>query len=56
MAYSDSVHFSDKISYKILFILSYQSKDMNCARFKYLHKFLEKKIETGPDLSLSGDR
>jgi hypothetical protein len=33
MAFSDSTHFSDKISYKILFISIYQSKDMNFARF-----------------------
>jgi hypothetical protein len=39
MAYSDSSHFSDKISYKILFILGYGSKDMNLPRFKYLQKF-----------------
>jgi hypothetical protein len=28
MAYSDSMHFSDKISYKVLFISSYRLKDM----------------------------
>jgi hypothetical protein len=33
MAYSDSLHFSDKISYKILFISDYGSKDMIYARF-----------------------
>jgi hypothetical protein len=44
MSYSDSTHFSDKLSYKILFISSYGSKDMNYARFKYLQ---EKKTETG---------
>jgi hypothetical protein len=38
MAYSDSTHFSDKLSYKILFISSYGSKDMNYARFKYLQE------------------
>jgi hypothetical protein len=36
------MHFSDKISYKILFISSYQSKGMNCARFKYLQEYLER--------------
>jgi hypothetical protein len=51
MAYSDSTHFSDKFSYKILCISSYGLKDMNLARFKYLQEFSEKKIETGPDLS-----
>jgi hypothetical protein len=39
MAYSDSTHFSDKISYKILFISSYGSKDMNLPRFAYLQEF-----------------
>jgi hypothetical protein len=33
MLYSDSSHFSDKLSYKILFILSYGLKAMNLARF-----------------------
>jgi hypothetical protein len=56
MAYSDSMHISNKISHEILFISSYQSKDMNCARFKYLQEFLEIEIETGPDLSSSGER
>jgi hypothetical protein len=39
MAYSDSSHFSDKISYKILFISSYGSKDMILPRFAYLQEF-----------------
>jgi hypothetical protein len=43
MAYSDSMHFSDKFSYKILFISSYGLKDINLARFKYLQEFSEKK-------------
>jgi hypothetical protein len=56
MEYLDSTHFSDKISYKILFISSYGSKDMNLPRFAYLQEFQkteEKKTaraETGPDL------
>jgi hypothetical protein len=33
MAFSDSTHFSDKISYKILFISSYGLKDMIFTRF-----------------------
>jgi hypothetical protein len=61
MAYSNSMHFSDKPSYKILFILSYGLKDMNYARFKYLLELSEIKteiglVETAPDLSLKGDR
>jgi hypothetical protein len=42
MAYSDSTHFSDKLSYKILFISSYGSKDMNYARFTHFLQFSEK--------------
>jgi hypothetical protein len=51
MAYSDSMHFSDKFSYKILFILSYGLKDINLARFKYLQEFSEEKNRNwaGPD-------
>jgi hypothetical protein len=55
MAYSDSSHFSDKFSYKILFIPSYGLKDMILARFAHLQEFSLKKIETGPDLNPSGD-
>jgi hypothetical protein len=40
MAYSDSSHLSDKISYKILFISSYGLKDINLTRFKHLWKHL----------------
>jgi hypothetical protein len=43
MAYLDSTHFSDKISYKILFIPSYGLKDMNLARITYLQEFSEKR-------------
>jgi hypothetical protein len=39
MAYSDSMHFFDKLSYKILFISNYQTKDMNYAKFKHLQEF-----------------
>jgi hypothetical protein len=42
MTYSDSTHFSDKFSYKILFISSYGLKDMNLASFKHLQQFSEK--------------
>jgi hypothetical protein len=60
MSYSNSMHFSDKLSYKILFISSYGLKDMIYARFKYLQEFSEIKteiglVETAPDLSLKGD-
>jgi hypothetical protein len=47
MAYSDSMHFSDKSSYKILLISSYGLKDINYARFKYLQEFLEKNSKPG---------
>jgi hypothetical protein len=42
MTYLDSTHFSDKFSYKILFISSYHLKDINFASFAYLREFLEK--------------
>jgi hypothetical protein len=41
MAYSDSTHFSDKLSYKIIFISSYQSKDMIFAKLTHLQEFSE---------------
>jgi hypothetical protein len=47
MSYSDSLHFSDKLSYKILFISSYRLKDMNLASFKHLQHFSEKQIRSG---------
>jgi hypothetical protein len=52
MAYSDSMHFSDKLSYKILFILSYGLKDMSLARFAYLQEYqkTEKKKLSGLNL------
>jgi hypothetical protein len=56
MAYSNSMHFSDQLSYKILFISTYGLEDMILARFKYLQEFSEKKQKTGPDLSPRGDR
>jgi hypothetical protein len=39
MAYSDSTHFSDPKTYKILFIPSYGLKDINLAKFAYLQEF-----------------
>jgi hypothetical protein len=47
MAYLNSIHFSEKLSYKILFISSYGLKDMNFARCKYLQEFQKTKIEAG---------
>jgi hypothetical protein len=41
MTYSDSTHFSDPKTYKILFIPSYGLGDMNFARFKHLQQFSE---------------
>jgi hypothetical protein len=50
------MHFSDKLSYKILFISSYGLKDTNFARFKHLQEFQKtkqkKKLEgcwSGPE-------
>jgi hypothetical protein len=42
MPYSDSSHFSDKFSYKILLISSYQSKDTNFARLEQILPFFRK--------------
>jgi hypothetical protein len=52
MSYSDSMHFSYKLSYKILCISSYRSKDMNFANFSYLQDFLEKQRKRGGGLFL----
>jgi hypothetical protein len=46
MPYSDSSHFSDKLSYKILFISSYQSKDMNYATLEQILPFSENRNRT----------
>jgi hypothetical protein len=46
--------FSDKLSYKIRFALSYSLKDMVLARFDKLQEFSENsklETETGPDLN-----
>jgi hypothetical protein len=51
MAYSNSMHFSDKLSYKILFISSYGLKDMNFARFRHLQQFLAKQRKPGTFLT-----
>jgi hypothetical protein len=42
MTYSNSTHFSDKNSYKILLILSYGLKDINFARLTHLQEFFWK--------------
>jgi hypothetical protein len=49
MAYSDSTQFSDKLSYKILFISSYGLKDMNFAKFAYLQEFSENRKKNWKD-------
>jgi hypothetical protein len=43
MAYSNSMHFSDKLSYKILFISSYGLKDVNLAKIRIFAGILESK-------------
>jgi hypothetical protein len=52
MSNSDSTHFSDKLSYKILCISNYQSKDMNYARFTQILPF-SRKTEKGCELFLT---
>jgi hypothetical protein len=47
MSYSGSSHFSDKLSYKILFISNYGLKDINFARFKYSQEFSAKQKTAG---------
>jgi hypothetical protein len=42
MSYSDSTHFFDKLSYKILFVLNYGLRDMTFARLAYLQQFSKK--------------
>jgi hypothetical protein len=59
MSYLDSTHFSDQLSYKILFISSYDLKDMILARLTYLQQFYRKQRRPGTFLtqtesSLSG--
>jgi hypothetical protein len=47
MTYSNSTHFSEQLSYKILFISSYGLKDTNFARFKHLQQNSEKNSKRG---------
>jgi hypothetical protein len=42
MAYSNSMHFSNKLSYKILFSLSYGLKDTNLTSLEHLQEFFRK--------------
>jgi hypothetical protein len=42
MTYLDSTHFSDKLSYKILFISSYGFKDTNLTSLEHLQEFFRK--------------
>jgi hypothetical protein len=42
MSYSGSSHFSDKLSYKTLFISSYGLKDINFASLTHLQKLFKK--------------
>jgi hypothetical protein len=51
MTDSDSVHFSDKFSYKILFILSYHLKDMEITRFKHFLPFSKNENRPGTFLT-----
>jgi hypothetical protein len=45
MAYLDSTQFPDKLSYKILFVLSYGLEDINFASFKHFLQFSENRKE-----------
>jgi hypothetical protein len=51
MLYSDSSHFSDKLSYKILFIPSYRLKDMDLASLTPLQQFSENRENGGTFLT-----
>jgi hypothetical protein len=42
ITYSDSMHFSEQLSYKIYFILSYGLKDIKFARFTRILPFKKK--------------
>jgi hypothetical protein len=51
MAFSDSTHFSDKFSYKTLFISNYGLEDTNFARYKHLQEFSENRNFAGTFLT-----
>jgi hypothetical protein len=41
MAYSDSTHFSEQLSYKIIYIPSYGIEDIILASFTHVQQFSE---------------
>jgi hypothetical protein len=45
MTFSDSAHFSEQLSYKILFISSYGPKDMNLTSLEHLQEFFRKTVK-----------
>jgi hypothetical protein len=47
MTYSDSTHFFEQFSYKILFISTYQLKDINFARYTHVQQFPENRERLG---------
>jgi hypothetical protein len=49
MSYSDSMQFSEQVSYKILSISNHGLKDMNLARITYLQEFCEKRKQKNWD-------
>jgi hypothetical protein len=56
MPYSDSMHFSEQLSYEILFIMSYSLKDINLCKIQILAEISENReknydAETGLDLT-----
>jgi hypothetical protein len=51
MAYSDSSQFSDKLSYKILFVSSYGLEDMDLASLTPLQQFSENRENCGTFLT-----
>jgi hypothetical protein len=51
MTNSDSMHFSDKLSYNTLFISNYGLEDMNFARYKHLQEFSENRNFAGTFLT-----
>jgi hypothetical protein len=55
MAYSDSMHFFEQFSYKILLYFELPNKRYEFCKINTLAGIFTKKIETGPDLNPSGD-
>jgi hypothetical protein len=51
MAYLDSMHFSDKLSYRKHFIPNYGVKDINFASFKHLQQIFRKTDKTARGFS-----